>query len=331
VILAIETSCDETCAAVVDRAGGIRANVVASQALEHAPFGGVVPEIAARRHLELIQPTVRRALDGASLDLGGIDAVAVTAGPGLIGALLVGVSAAKGYAYAARRPLIAVDHLDGHIASLRAASDPFTERHLVLLVSGGHTLIADVGVDRAWRPLAATLDDAAGEAFDKGARLLGLGYPGGPRLAEAAEQGTPGAVTFPVPLARAATPAFSFSGLKTALALHLRAQGGYEALGTQGVADVACAYEGAIVDHLVEQTARVVAETGVRCVGLAGGVAANRRLREALRGLDAEIRLAPVELCGDNAAMIGLAALDGLPLAEGELLRLDAYARSPQR
>jgi N6-L-threonylcarbamoyladenine synthase len=331
VILALETSCDETAAAVVDDDGTIHSNVVASQATEHAAFGGVVPEIAARRHLDLVVPTVHAALDDAGIGLADVRSIAVTAGPGLIGALLIGVSAAKGYAFALDVPLIAVDHLDGHIASLAAADDPPTGPHLVLLASGGHTLLVEVDAEAGWAVHAQTRDDAAGEAFDKGARLLGLGYPGGPRLAEAAERGRPGAVSFTVPLVRHAEPGFSFSGLKTALATHVANLGGPAAMGAEARADAAHAYQEAIVAHLVDQTRRAIARTGATRVGLAGGVAANRRLRACIAELDVEVSLAPLALCGDNAAMIGLAARRREPLESDAALRLDAYARSRHR
>lgn len=326
-ILALETSCDETAAAVARSDGRVLSNVVASQAGLHASFGGVVPEIAARRHLELVVPTVRTALAEAEIELSDVTRVAVTAGPGLIGALLVGLSAAKGYAYALGVPLIVVDHLDGHIASVALASDPPDGPHLVLLASGGHTLLADVAADGAWVTHAETRDDAAGEAFDKGARLLGLGYPGGPRLAALAERGRPGVVEFTVPLLRHEEPAFSFSGLKTALATHVAALGGPDALDEAQRADAAHAYQETIVAHLVDQTVRAVERTGLQRVGLAGGVAANGRLRERLGSIGVPVSLAPLDLCGDNAAMIALAALRREPLPSPDAWGADAYAR----
>lgn len=326
-ILALETSCDETSAAVVRDDGCVLSNVVASQADLHESFGGVVPEIAARRHLDLVVPTVHAALTHAGVGREVIDRVAVTAGPGLIGALLVGLSAAKGYAFALGVPLIAVDHIDGHIASVRAAEDPPDGPHLVLVASGGHTLIAEVATDGSWTTYAQTRDDAAGEAFDKGARLLGLAYPGGPRLAALAERGRAGAVEFTVPLIRHAEPGFSFSGLKTALATHVAELGGSDNLDDAQRAAAACAYQEAIVAHLVDQTVRALARTGHRRIGLAGGVAANVRLRESLTEIGVPVSLAPLELCGDNAAMIGLAALRGTPLTADAARRVDAYAR----
>ena len=315
-ILAVETSCDETCAAVMDDAGRLRASVVASQSAEHVAFGGVVPEIASRRHLELVDPTARAALDEAGVGFGDITRVAVTAGPGLIGALLVGVGYAKGLAAALGVPLVPVDHLAGHVASLQLADRPPAGPHLVLLASGGHTLLLDVadGVTT----LARSMDDAAGEAFDKGARLLGLGYPGGPALAALAEQGDPDAHPFTTPLAGRDDLAFSFSGLKTALAT---------AVGSAAPADLAAAYQEAIVRHLADRARLGLVATGRTTLGLVGGVAANARLRTALAELPAELVLAPLAYCGDNAAMIAAAARTQTPPAAW--LDLDAYARSP--
>ena len=220
-ILAIETSCDETCAAVLEGTT-VRSNIVASQAALHGRFGGVVPEIASRRHLELVGPVVREALGDAGASFADLRAIAVTAGPGLIGALLVGVSAAKAYAYAAAKPLIPVDHLHGHVASLFIAPDPLEPPFLCLLASGGHTLLLDVHDHVRSTVLGRSLDDAAGEAFDKGARLLGLGYPGGPEIERAATGGDPAAVALPVAMAGREGLDFSFSGLKTALRTRLR-------------------------------------------------------------------------------------------------------------
>ena len=315
-ILAIETSCDETCAAVMDDDGRLRASVVASQSADHVAFGGVVPEIASRRHLDLVDPTVRAALDEAGCTFGDITRVAVTAGPGLIGALLVGVGYAKGLAAALGVPLVPVDHLAGHVASLRLAEHPPAGPHLVLLASGGHTLLLDV--DGGIATLARSMDDAAGEAFDKGARLLGLGYPGGPALAALAAAGDPTAHPFTTPLAGRDDLAFSFSGLKTALAT---------AVGRADPADLAAGYQDAIVRHLADRARLGLATTGRTTLGLVGGVAANERLRTALAELPAELVLAPLAYCGDNAAMIAAAARS--TDAPADWLALDAYARSP--
>jgi len=320
-ILAIETSCDETCAAVMGLDGALRASVVASQSADHVAFGGVVPEIASRRHLELVDPTVRAALAEAGATLADVTRVAVTAGPGLIGALLVGVGYAKGLAWGRGLPLVAVDHLHGHVASLQLAEDPPAGPHLVLLASGGHTLLLDVDGPRI-RTVARSQDDAAGEAFDKGARLLGLGYPGGPALAALAARGDPQVHPFTTPLAGRDDLAFSFSGLKTALAMAVAAD-------AAPPADLAAAYQEAIVRHLVERAALGLAATGRGTLGLVGGVAANARLRATLPGLPARVVAAPLALCGDNAAMIARAALELDPLEPAALLSLDAHARSP--
>ena len=317
-ILAIETSCDETAAALIDAGGHLRASVVSSQAELHARFGGVVPEVASRRHLELIAPVVQSALDEAKVTLGQLDAVAVTQGPGLIGALLVGISAAKAIAWGRGLPLIPVDHLLGHVAALYLEPVSLEPPFLCLLTSGGHTLLLDVQERTSFRLLGTTLDDAAGEAFDKGARLLGLGYPGGPALDKLAREGDPGAYAFPV--ARLDGLDFSFSGLKTALLYEVRglAPGELE----RRRADLAASYQHAIVRALVERTLQAAEKTGARAIAVAGGVAANSELRGALAGA----ALAPTQLCTDNAAMIASAARYLEPLQPPGYLGLDAYA-----
>jgi N6-L-threonylcarbamoyladenine synthase len=318
VILAIETSCDETAAALIDAGGHLRASVVSSQAELHARFGGVVPEVASRRHLELIAPVVQSALDEAKVTLEQLDAVAVTQGPGLIGALLVGISAAKAIAWGRGLPLIPVDHLLGHVAALYLEPVSLEPPFLCLLTSGGHTLLLDVQERTSFRLLGTTLDDAAGEAFDKGARLLGLGYPGGPALDKLAREGDPGAYAFPV--ARLDGLDFSFSGLKTALLYEVRglAPGELE----RRRADLAASYQHAIVRALVERTLQAAEKTGARAIAVAGGVAANSELRGALAGA----ALAPTQLCTDNAAMIASAARYLEPLQPPGYLGLDAYA-----
>ena len=318
-ILGIETSCDETAAALVDSDGTVRANVVATQAELHTQYGGVVPEIASRRHLELIAPVVREALAEAGASLDDVRAVAVTQGPGLIGALLVGVAAAKALAWARRLPLIPVDHLLGHVASLylrpTAAEPPF----LCLLASGGHTMIIDVQEPTRHVVLGQTLDDAAGEAFDKGARLLGLGYPGGAAIDRLAREGDPLAYRFPV--ARVPGLDFSFSGLKTSLLYTVRDLSADELARRR--ADLAASYQRAIVRALVERLQVAAERTGAARVAVVGGVAANSELRAALP--DGAI-LAPLALCTDNAAMIASAARFLPALAYPEYLSLDAYA-----
>jgi tRNA N6-adenosine threonylcarbamoyltransferase len=316
-ILGIETSCDETAAALVTREGGLAASVVASQAELHARFGGVVPEVASRRHLELITPVLREALGLADARLGDVELVAVTAGPGLIGALLVGVSAAKALAWSRRLPLAAVDHLHGHVASLYLKPDPLEPPFLCLLASGGHTMLLDVRERGGFQVIGTTLDDAAGEAFDKGARLLGLGYPGGAAIDRLARDGDPDAFEFPV--ARVPGFDFSFSGLKTALLYATRELGEEEMLARR--ADLAASYQRAIVRALVERTEAAAAEIGAERVAVVGGVAANSELRAALPGA----ALAPLELCTDNAAMIASAARYVEAVAYPGYLALDAY------
>ena len=321
-ILAFETSCDETCAAVMTPSGELLASIVASHAADHAAYGGVVPEIASRRHLELLPPTVAAALAEAGCSSADVTLVAVSAGPGLIGALLVGVSYAKGFAYANDVPLVAVDHLHGHVASLALADAPPVGAHLVLLASGGHTLLIDVDEHGTLKTLARSLDDAAGEAFDKGARLLGLGYPGGPLLAALAADGDPLRHPFTTPLRGRSDLAFSFSGLKTGLAMAVAAQ-------AAPTADLAAAYQEAIVEHLLDRARLGLATSGRTTLGLVGGVAANTRLRERLTELPATVVAAPLAWCGDNAAMIAAAARQLDPLGAEARLALDAHARSP--
>ena len=318
-ILGLETSCDETAAALVSADGGVLANVVSSQADLHARYGGVVPEVASRRHLELVTPVIREALGVGGAGLEDIELVGVTAGPGLIGALLVGVAAAKAIAWARRLPLAAVDHLHGHVASLYLEPDPLEPPFLCLLASGGHTLLLDVR-DRGGgsRVLGTTIDDAAGEAFDKGARLLGLGYPGGAELDRLAREGDPHAYDFPV--ARVPGLDFSFSGVKTALLYAVRDLAPDEL--ERSRAELAASYQRAIVRALVGRTYEAAAESGAATVAVVGGVAANSALRAALP----EAVLAPLELCTDNAAMIASAARFVEPVPYPGYLALDAYA-----
>jgi tRNA N6-adenosine threonylcarbamoyltransferase len=317
-LLGLETSCDETAAAVVTEDGRILANVVSSQADLHARYGGVVPEVASRRHLELVAPVVEEALVQAGTSLDGIDAVAVTRGPGLIGALLVGISAAKAIAWSRRLPLIPVDHLHGHVASLYLQPQDVDPPFLCLLASGGHTLLLDVPDRAGFTVLGTTLDDAAGEAFDKGARLLGLGYPGGAAIDRLAQEGDPEAYRFPV--ARVPGLDFSFSGLKTALLYAVRDLGADELEARR--ADLAASYQRAIVRALVERTTQAAEQIGLPRIAVVGGVAANSELRAALP----DAVLAPLPLCTDNAAMIASAARYATAVPFPEYLALDAYA-----
>src|SRR6266566_4776905 len=296
-ILALETSCDETSAAVVTADGDIHSSVISSQAELHARFGGVVPEIASRRHLELVLPVLREALGDASLE--DIERVAVTQGPGLVGALLVGLSAAKALAWGRGLPLVPVDHLHGHVSSLYLEPEPVEPPFLCLLASGGHSLLLDVRDHASLTTLGETIDDAAGEAFDKGARLLGLGYPGGPALDRLARESDPDAFDFPV--ARVPGLDFSFSGVKTAL-LYTARDLGPEA--EKRKADLAASYQRAVVRALVGRTLAAAEQIGAERIAVVGGVAANSELRASLAGAS----FAPLELCTDNAAMVASAA-----------------------
>jgi N6-L-threonylcarbamoyladenine synthase len=319
-ILGLETSCDETAAAVITQDGRILSNVVSSQADLHARYGGVVPEVASRRHLELVSPVLQEALREAESSLDDVELIGVTTGPGLIGALLVGVAAAKAIAWARRLPLAAVDHLEGHVASLYLEPHPLEPPFLCLLASGGHTMLLDVQARSGrQRVLGSTLDDAAGEAFDKGARLLGLGYPGGAELDRVARTGDPSAYGFPV--ARVPGLDFSFSGLKTALLYAVRELSAAEL--QERRADLAASYQHAIVRALVERTHEAAAQLdGSTPIAVVGGVAANSELRAALP----DAVLAPLALCTDNAAMIASAARFSDPIPYPGYLGLDAYA-----
>jgi N6-L-threonylcarbamoyladenine synthase len=307
-ILGIETSCDETAAAVVSWEGEILSSIVASQDELHARFGGVVPEVASRRHLELIAPVIEEVLTDE------VEAIAVTSRPGLIGALLVGVSAAKALAWARRLPLMPVNHLHGHVASLYLRPLDLQPPFTCLLASGGHTMLLDVQDRTGYTVLGTTLDDAAGEAFDKGARLLGLGYPGGREIDALAKQGDPTAYDFPV--ARVPGLDFSFSGLKTSLLYKVRDLAPQELEARR--ADLAASYQRAIVRALVE---RLEAAGGDR-IAVVGGVAANSELRAALP----DAALAPLPLCTDNAAMIASAGRYTDPVPYPDYLSLDARA-----
>jgi N6-L-threonylcarbamoyladenine synthase len=314
-VLGIETSCDETAAAVVsDDAPRIRANLVLSQLAEHRPYGGVVPEIAARAHLDHLDGLIARALGEAGVGFDDLDAVAATGGPGLIGGVMVGVMEAKAIALACDLPFLAVNHLEGHALSARLVEDvafPF----LLLLVSGGHCQLLLVEGVGSYRRLGTTIDDAAGEAFDKGAKLLGLGYPGGPAIERAAAAGNAQRVPLPRPMLGRPGCDFSFSGLKTALARRVE-QGG------DAVADLAAALQAAIIDCLIDRTRSAIrlcrAPRPVGTLVVAGGVAANRALREALVALAAEAGIAfvapPAWLCTDNGAMIAWAGIERLRL-----------------
>ncbi len=334
-VLGIETSCDETAVGIVEDRFTVRSNVIASQIQLHAPYGGVVPEVAARAHLELLQPTIDQALAEAGCRLGDVDAVAVTSGPGLVGALLVGVAGAKGLALANDLPLLGVNHLRAHVEAAQLEFGELQPPVLALVVSGGHTSLVvmepaeqvdgQVGLP-GFRQLGATIDDAAGEAFDKIARFLGLGYPGGPEIDRIAVDGDPRAFAFPRALVREGNYDFSLSGLKTAVIRQLRRM---EAAGEEPViADVAASFQEAIVDVQLDKTLAAATAEGIETVVIAGGVAANTRLRARMAQAcdEAGMRLmAPhVRLCTDNGAMV--AASGANLLAAGRTASLDLAA-----
>jgi N6-L-threonylcarbamoyladenine synthase len=340
VILALETSCDDTCAAVIDADGRMRSNVISSQEA-HSRFGGVVPEIASRHHLELVNVVVEQALQRASTRLQDVELIAATQGPGLVGALLVGLATAKALAAARELPFAPVDHLQGHVAAnFLTGADigevPFEPPFVCLLASGGHTLLARVCEHDGFEVLGRTLDDAAGEAFDKGARMLGLGYPGGAALERLAADGDPEAFSFPgSPGDRARSrPShrkgfadsldFSFAGVKTALLYTIRELG--ETHTHARAADLAASYQAAIVETLLARSRRALERTGSDRLAVGGGVAANGELRRRLSELPASVHVPPRSLCTDNAAMIASAARFGQQLAYPDYLGLDAYA-----
>jgi N6-L-threonylcarbamoyladenine synthase len=325
-VLGIETSCDETAAAVYDGDAGLLGHELHSQVALHAGYGGVVPELASRDHLRKLLPLLEKVVDQA----GGskrIEGIAYTAGPGLVGALLVGAAVARSLAYAWRVPCIGVHHMEGHLLAPLLEPDPPQFPFLALLVSGGHTLLAQVEGLGRYELLGSSLDDAAGEAFDKTAKLLGLGYPGGPQLAALAEAGRPGVFRFPRPLTERPGLDFSFSGLKTAVVVALREHG---PLDEQSRADAARGFEEAAVDTLVIKCQRALAATGSSTLVVAGGVGANRRLRARMLAMGEREGVRVVypraEFCTDNAAMIAL--LGELRLAAGEHDDLGVRARA---
>jgi len=330
-VLGIESSCDETAAAVVDEGRIVRSDVVASQNEVHARYGGVVPELASRAHILNVVPVVQAALDRAGTKLDAIDGIAVTNAPGLVGALLVGLSTAKSLAWVTGKPLVGVHHLAGHLSAIYLEPDPPPMPHLALIVSGGHTSLVRVNDHGNLVELGRTRDDAAGEAFDKGAKLLGLGYPGGAVIDKLAATGDPGAVAFPKSMTAGEHGAdFSFSGLKTALLHHVRAHGVPDG---QPLADLCASYQAAIVEVLVRKTRKAARKHGLDHVQVCGGVAANQGLRAALRKAGDEdgfrVYIPPPARCTDNAAMIAAAGYHRLARGERDGLDLDAVPSQP--
>lgn len=320
-ILAIETSCDDTCAAVVTDDGEIRANVISSQGI-HDAYGGVVPELAARAHAERCDLVVADALRTAGIGLDDVTRVAVTQGPGLVGALLVGLQTAKAIAVARGLPLVPVDHLDGHVLACTLAPLSFAPPFLALVASGGHTFLARVDAPDRIERLGGTLDDAAGEAIDKGARLLGLPYPGGPHLERLASGGDPSAFAFPTAKGVAGLD-LSFAGLKTSLLYRTRDLGEEETAVRR--ADLAASYQHAVVETIAIRVERALRETGLRRLAIGGGVAANGALRARLQALDADVAIPDRSLCTDNAAMIAAVARHLPALPADAVPGLEAY------
>ena len=313
-IFGIETSCDETAAAVINSDKGLIAHSIFSQAILHKKFGGVVPELASREHIKKLLPLIDELLRSNHLQLKEIDAIAYTAGPGLVGALLVGSVLANGLAFSLGIPSIPIHHMEAHLLAPILEGDDLKMPFIALLVSGGHTLLVEVQKQGSYKLLGQTLDDAAGEAFDKGAKLLDLDYPGGPAIAELALSGRPGVYQFPRPMTKVKNNMdFSFSGLKTALMYQIRELNKEQMLTDQTKADLAYAYEEAIVGSLIHKTDTAIEVTGIKSVVVAGGVGANQKLRENMKfklaKRDARVIYPRIEFCTDNAAMIALAGL----------------------
>ncbi|MHC4695858.1 MAG: tRNA (adenosine(37)-N6)-threonylcarbamoyltransferase complex transferase subunit TsaD [Planctomycetota bacterium] len=335
-ILGIETSCDETSASVVDDGTDVRSNVVASQVDLHRKYGGVVPEIASRAHIERLDAVIAEAMEVAGCSRDDIDAIAVTNRPGLVGALIIGVTAAKTLSWAWSKPLIAVDHIEAHAYSPAIELDESPWPAVGLIVSGGHTSLYRIDSATSIERVGATTDDAAGEAFDKVATILGLGYPGGPEIERIAKNGDPSAVDFPRTMLAPESLDFSFSGIKTAVLYHVhghgRTSGGLEKLSPSDIADIAASFQQAVIDVLVRKAMLAIKQTGMSTVVLGGGVAANKTLRTALaaecdkRAL--AFHAARMAYCTDNAAMIAARGYHQLIAGETASLDLDAHARS---
>jgi N6-L-threonylcarbamoyladenine synthase len=328
-ILAIESSCDESAAAILDAGRGLLAHEIFSQIELHRVYGGVVPELASRDHVRRLLPLVRSVMAKAETTAGELDGVAYTAGPGLIGALLTGASLARSLAYAWKVPALGVHHLEGHLLAPLLEPEPPPFPHVALLVSGGHTMLIEVREIGSYRLLGETRDDAAGEAFDKTAKLLGLPYPGGPELARLAARGTPGTFNFPRPMLDRPGLEFSFSGLKTAVVHAIRGREMTDAMR----ADVAEGVQLSIVETLTAKALRALEETGLDTLVVSGGVSANRSLRtrlaEATRRQGARVYYPRIEFCTDNAAMIAVAGLARLQAGQHDSLAIQARARWP--
>jgi N6-L-threonylcarbamoyladenine synthase len=331
-VLGIESSCDETAAAVVADGRIVQSSVVASQVDIHRPYDGVVPELASRQHLRAVVPVVSRALAEAGIGSNQLDGVAVTRGPGLIGALLVGFSFAKAYAWALGLPWVGIDHLEAHIHSVFLGDDPPPFPFVALMVSGGHTCLYHVTGPTAMTPMGQTRDDAAGEAFDKVAKMLALGYPGGVVIDRLAAEGDPAKVAFPRPFLNRDTFDFSFSGLKSAVRRHLET---HPAPSEKEMADIAASFQEAVVDVLAAKAVAACRRQDCRHLALVGGVAANRRLRHRLsadaRSHGIAVHIPHPALCGDNAAMVAAAGFHRLAAGERAPLDEDVFSRHPTR
>jgi N6-L-threonylcarbamoyladenine synthase len=332
-VLGIESSCDEMAAAVIRDGRHLLANVVRGQHDVHRPYGGVVPELASRDHVRAVSNVVEAALREAEVDLDEITGIAVTAGPGLVGSLLVGLSFGKALAYRLNVPVVGVHHLLGHLTAAELCAPELRAPYIGLVVSGGHTALYRVEEEGSTTLLGETRDDAAGEAFDKVAKLLGLGFPGGPAVSAAGSNGNSAAVNFPRPMLNQPGLAFSYSGLKTAVAIEVERRGGGSALSTQDVADLAASFEAAATDILVARSLRAIDREGLTSLAVVGGVAANRCLREKMQRAgdkeDFDVVFPPVELCTDNAAMIAAAGARLLDRGKSDALDLNAFSKVP--
>jgi N6-L-threonylcarbamoyladenine synthase len=332
-ILGIESSCDDMAAAVLRGGREILSSSVRGQAHVHAPYGGVVPELASRDHVSVVSAVVDSALSEAGLEPTDLDGIAVTAGPGLVGSLLVGLSFAKSLAYSAKLPLVGVHHLMGHLVAAEVATPDLAPPYMGLVVSGGHTALYAVGESGSPELLGETRDDAAGEAFDKVAKLLGLPYPGGPAISRLAAEGDPAAIDLPRPMSRRAGFDFSYSGLKTAVSIELERRGGLEKLSDSMRADFAASFEAAVVDSLVARTVRAMRSHPLDRLAVVGGVAANRRLREEMKSAGEregfEALFPPMDLCTDNAVMIAAAGTRLLARGVRDDWTLNAFSRVP--